>query len=126
MIIRLIGKADAAEALTQEQVDAALNVFADGTIVEPSLRKAVAYAVINGMVKGDGINIKPMDLLSGRDFATLILRNLGYSDNEFSYDTACSALADKKGCTLSEAVVLNDKVLIRDDLVGLAYSALIQ
>lgn len=124
MIIRLIGKEKAAEALTDDQVAAALKNFSDGDLVEPSLRKAVAYAIINGLVKGDGINVNPQGPMNGKDFATLLLRNMGYRDDEFTYDRACYDLADKKGCTLADAEKLNDKQLIRDNLVGLSYSSL--
>lgn len=124
MIIRLLGLSDVAEALTQGQVDAALMKFADGTAINPSLKKAVAYATINKLVIGDGVNIMPDKPMSGKDFATLILRNLGYKDNEFKYDTACSDLADKKGISQSDAAKLNNKELIRDDMVSMAFSSL--
>jgi len=124
MIVRLLGLSDAAEALTQEQADAAIKQFADGAAIEPSLKKAVAYAIINKLVKGDGVNIMPGEPMSGKDFATLILRNLGYKDNEFKYETACLDLADKKGISPSDAANLNNKELIRDDLVSMAFSSL--
>jgi len=124
MILRLLAIEKEAEALTDEETDTILNAFIDEKEVDTSFRKAVAYAIKNNLIKGDGISINPKGSLIGKQYATIILRNLGFSDSEFSYDTACTFLADKKGCTEEEASLLNDKVLIRDDMAGLSFDSL--
>lgn len=124
IIVRLLGKADAAAALTAADADAALAAFGDAKDVEPTLKNAVAYAIKNGLVKGDGKLVDPKGKMEGKMLATILLRNLGYADTEFTYDTAAADLAAKGGLTTAEATKFNNKELIRDDLVGMAYGAL--
>lgn len=124
MIVRLLGKADAAAALTAADQDAALAAFADAKDVEPTLKAAVAYAVKNDLVKGDGKNVDPKGKMPGKDFATILLRNLGYEVTAADYDKACATLVEKGGLTAAEAVKFSEKNLIRDDFVGMSYGAL--
>lgn len=124
MIVRLLGKADAAAAVTAADQDAALAAFADAKDVEPTLKAAVAYAVKNNLVKGDGKNVDPKGKMPGKDFATILLRNLGYEVSAADYDKACATLVEKGGLTAAEAVKFSEKNLIRDDFVGMSYGAL--
>lgn len=124
MIVRLLGKADAAAAVTVADQDAALAAFADAKDVEPTLKAAVAYAVKNNLVKGDGKNVDPKGKMPGKDFATILLRNLGYEVSAADYDKACATLVEKGGLTAAEAVKFSEKNLIRDDFVGMSYGAL--
>lgn len=124
IVVRLLGKADAAAALSAADADAALAAFGDAKDVEPTLKNSVAYAVKNGLVIGDGKSVNPKGAMLGKDLATIILRNLGYTVDAASYDVATATLADKGGLTAAEATKFAAKELIRDDLVGIAYGSL--
>lgn len=111
MLIRLLGKEADATALTDGQADSVLNAFDDGKTVEPAYRKAIAYVVMNKLVIGDGANINPQAPLMGKDYATIILRNLGFAaDKDFLYDTACTFLSYRKGCTAEDAALYDVQV----------------
>lgn len=123
-IVRLFGKAADAADLTDGQVDVALEKFVDKANVEPIYKNAIAYAVLNGIVKGDGLNLSPKEPMLGKDACTLIIRGLGYSDNEYSYDSACEFFANKNGNSSTDVRLLNDKELLIDDLIGFEYDSL--
>ena len=125
MLLRLIGKADEAAAMTDADATAALAKFADKSEVADWAKKAVAYAVKNGLVEGmTDTTVAPKYNLSGKMYATLILRNLGFTVSENDYHNAATMLAGKGGLTADEATKFNDKNLIRDDLVGIAFGSL--
>ena len=125
MLLRLIGKEDDAAAMTDAEADAVLANFADKAQVSEWAKKIVAYAVKNGLVEGmDATTLAPTDKLKGKMFATLVLRNLGYTVNDNDYSYAAALLAEKGGLTVAEAMLFNDKDLIRDDLVGMAFGSL--
>jgi hypothetical protein len=125
LIVRLLGKADAAAALTATDADAALAAFTDAKDLDASLKNAVAYAVKNKLVLGaTSTTIDPKGAMVGNALATILLRNLGYTVDDKAFDTATATLADKGGLTTAEATKFATKSLIRDDLVGIAYGSL--
>jgi len=85
----------------------------------------IAYAIDQKMVEGnpDG-TFAPVRNLSGRDFATMFLRQLGYTVSGTDWTTACNMLKEKGGLTADEATKFNEKALIRDDMVGIAFGTL--
>jgi len=125
LVVRLIGKASAAAALTATEADAALAAFGDAKDVEPTLKNAVAYAVKNNLVIGtDAKLLAAKSAMSGNDLATIILRNIGYAVDAAGYSVATATLADKGGLTAAEATKFATKALIRDDAVGIMYGSL--
>lgn len=124
LVVRLLGKADKAAALSAADVDAALAAFGDAKDIEPTLKNVVAYAVKNNLVQGDGKLVNPKGAMLGKDLATVILRNLGYKVDAAGYDTAAATLAEKGGLTAAEVTKFATKELIRDDLVGMVYGSL--
>ena len=125
MLMRLIGKADEAAAMTDAEANEAIAKFTDKNDIAEWAKKAVAYAVKNGLVAGMSADtVAPRYNLSGKMYATLILRNLGYTVNANDYNHAAALLAEKGGLTATEAIKFNNKDLIRDDLVGIAFGSL--
>jgi len=125
LIVRLLGKADDAAAMKAADVDAALATFGDAKDVEPTLKNTVALAVKNGLVIGnDSKKLDSKGAMIGNDFATVLLRQLGYEVTADGYNTAAATLAEKGGLTAAEATKFATKNLIRDDAVGMMYAAL--
>ncbi|HAT03635.1 MAG TPA: hypothetical protein DCS29_02540 [Candidatus Magasanikbacteria bacterium] len=66
-------------------------------------------------------DLGPKSALSGRDYAELILRQLGYTPNEEESEEARQV---REGLGVQEAVGFTEKELVRDDLVGVSYGSL--
>lgn len=125
MVVRLAGREDAAQAMSEGEVAAVLAAYEDGSQVSVWARHHVAYAIANGMVEGVGQNRLSMGTdLEGRMFAAMILRQLGYTVDPDAYQEAALQLAAKNGLTQEEALRMNAKRMIRDDAVGMAFGAL--
>jgi len=125
IVVRLLGKADAAAALKAADADTALTAYTDAKDIDASLKNAVAYAVKNGLVLGaTTTTIDPKGEMTGNQLATILLRNLGYTVDDKAFDTAAATLADKGGLTADQVTKFATKDLIRDDLVGIAYGSL--
>lgn len=125
MMLRLVGKIDTANAMSDADTNAALSKFTDASKLEDWAKKPVAYAIKNGLVIGTtGTTIAPEETFAGKMFAGLILRNIGYDVTAENYDRAAYTLAEKGGLTNEQATAFNDKNLIRDDAVGMSYGSL--
>jgi hypothetical protein len=123
MLLRMFGLADAAEALSDEDVASALAGYTDAAELASYAKKSVAYAVKSGVVTGtSATSLSPKAAYTGNMFATLILREAGYTVADFTTGTA--QLADKGGLTAAEATKFAGKELIKDDLVGISFGAL--
>jgi hypothetical protein len=62
-------------SLTATQISAALATFGDAASVSPSLRDEMAYAVIEGITKGNSAgNLAPKNPISRIAAATLLIR----------------------------------------------------
>ncbi|MEN8905318.1 MAG: Ig-like domain-containing protein [Clostridiales bacterium] len=108
----------AAEEIIEDQ-------FSDADDVSEWAIPYLAYAVENEMIEGrtDG-TFAPQGNLSGRDFATMFLRQLGYEISGEEWETACYTLEEKGGLTEIEADDFNEKSLTRDEMVGIAFGTL--
>ncbi|MDD4390467.1 MAG: S-layer homology domain-containing protein, partial [Eubacteriales bacterium] len=120
MLLRIFGLASEIETITD--ADVTLAKFSDAAKIPSWAKNAVAYAVKNGLVQGypDG-TFGPKSALNAEAYCTLILRQLGYTPD---YNNAPSELADKGGLTSEKATKFAGKKLIKDDLVGISFSAL--
>ncbi len=125
MLVRIFGHQADANDLTESEANTILSVFPDAGQISDWARKPVAYAVDKDLIAGrpDG-KFYPKDPLLGKDYATLILRALGYEVDAEAYDTAAAMLVDVGGLSPSMALALNDEELTRDDFVGISWSAL--
>jgi hypothetical protein len=118
MLLRLIGWEDEA-------------IKVDGNLTFTDVKKShwaaasISYANSKGLVRGiSNTKFAPEELMSGSQFIALTLRALGYSNAE---PAKAIELAEKSGLLDSkEATRLVDKkIFLRDDMVAVAYSALI-
>ena len=125
MLVRMFGGQSAAEALSNTEINNTLSQFKDASSISDWARPYVAFAVKEKMIQGrpDG-TIGPKDALLGKDYATLILRALGYEVGADDYHVASAILVDKGGLTADMALKFNDKPLIRDDFVGITFAAM--
>lgn len=123
MLLRLLGLEGDAQEMSDEDVAEALAKFSDADEVSAYARKAVAYAVENGILNGrpDG-SIDGAAPLGAKDYAKMLLNGLGYSFVD--YNNAPAELSEKGGLTLEQAGMFADKELIKDDLVGISFGAL--
>jgi len=123
LVVRLLGLADEAAAMTEADITAALANYTDVASISDWAKDEIAYAVKNGIVAGaTTTTINPQGALLGKDYASMILRNIGYADAD--YNTACSILAEKGGLTAADAEKFASKELIRDDVAGISFQAL--
>lgn len=125
MMLRLIGKIDEANAISDSQASSVLAKYSDASKIDDWAKKAVAYAVEKGLVIGTtDTTVGPKEQFIGKMYAAIILRNVGYQITVANYDTSSSMMAEKGGLTATEAVKFNEKNLIRDDMVGMSYGSL--
>jgi len=125
LVLRLFNLDTEAEKMSESEAKALLaEKFADADKVAAWAVKYVAYAVKNGIVDGrpDG-NFAPNDPLLGKEFAKMILAELGQYDPA-NFQTSCADLAAISDLSAAEAIRFNDKILIRDDVVGISFSSL--
>ncbi len=122
MLLRVFGLEQQASFLTVDEVNAELAKFTDAASISNWAKNAVAYASKNGLFDGypDG-TFGPKVALNSKAYATLILRQLGYTPD---YNNAPAELADKGGLTPKEATKFASKELIKDDLVGISFGTL--
>jgi len=125
MLVRMFGGEAEALALPESEVANILKQFSDAAQISDWARNCVAFAIKEGLVSGypDG-TFGPKNALLGKDYATLILRALGYEVGANDYHTASAMLVEKGGLTASMALAFNDKALIRDDFVGITFAAM--
>ena len=125
MMLRLVGKIDDANAISDSEASTALAKYTDASSIDDWAKKPVAYAVENGLVVGTtDTTVGPKDQFVGKMYSTIVLRNVGYQITDANYDSSSSMMAEKGGLSAAEAVKFNDKSLIRDDMVGMSYGSL--
>jgi len=125
LVLRLFNLDTEAEKMSESEAKALLaEKFTDADEIAAWAVKYVAYAVKNEIVNGrpDG-KFAPKDPLLGKEYAKMILAQLGqYDPNNFQ--TACADLAAISNLSSAEAIKFNDKILIRDDVVGISFASL--
>lgn len=129
LIAKLFNLDTAASALTDTEVNAILKNFADGNKVKDYARKRFAYLVKNDIMSGSldtatgKLYINAGNDLLGGQFATLILKQLGYTvDN---WKLSIDQLADVEGAKDIDAYASYETgSILRDQAVGLIYGAL--
>lgn len=118
MLIRLLGKEKEATSGTWS------HPFTD---VEAWSDKYVGYSYEKGLSKGTSANkFSPDDVLTARDYLTMLLRALNYKDSsgDFKWETSISD-ASRLGLISSSAeAALGGVTLNRGDMADLSYAAL--
>jgi len=128
LLLRLFKLEEEALKMDEKEAKDLLNQkFKDADEIAAWAVKYVAYAVKNEIVVGrpDG-KFAPKDNLIGREFAKMVLAQLGYKqDVDFDYKFSIVELANATGLSMSEASRMDEAVLLRDDVVGMSFYSLL-
>ena len=123
MLIRILGLESEASSMSAASVASVLSGYSDADTVSSWAKKYIACAVQHGMVSGtSATTLSPSSAFSGHAFATIMLKQLGYSD--FTYATAPTVLSQTAGLSGYSDGILSSGTLTRGTLVGLACSTL--
>jgi len=120
MLLKMFGMADKANALTDEEVTAALEDYTDADKVSSWAKKAIAYAVSNKIMSGIDGTVAPNAPVTGAQYATLIVKTMGYDVAD--YKESVAQLSKLDGSTVKDEFAEAD--LTRDNAVGYMYGAL--
>ena len=117
----------AAMAMTDAQADAILKNFKDAAKVSTSAKKRLAYLVDQGIMSGskeaNGLYLNDGENLKGGQFATLILKQMGFSVARW-YE-AIDQLSNVEGAEgIAAYAAYGQQGLLRDHAVGIMYGAL--
>lgn len=119
MLVRLLGK-------EQEVVEKDFHhPFTD---VPAWASSYIGYVYTNGIANGvSNVKFGSNDALSSQQYATFILRALGYEDNkgDFTWNTSLETMLKKSIINVTELTELQSKQFLRDDAVLLSYYALL-
>ncbi len=127
LLSKLFSMDNAALALTDAQADEMLKGFADAAKVPTYAKKRLAYLVQNnimsGSLEGGKLYINANESLLGGQFATLILKQMGFTVPE--WNQAIAQLSNAQGSKDVAAYVLYETIaLLRDQAVGIMYGSL--
>ena len=122
-LAKLFGYNEAANALTADQVTAALAKFDDAASISDYAKNVVAYSATNNILSGstqDGkFFVGAKDTVTAARFATFMLKQMGFAVAD--YKASVAQLAETKGSKV-DATLTGD--LTRDAAVGVMYAAL--
>lgn len=125
LLVRLFGIQYKALQMRTEEVNAVLAKFSDASKINRSIKKHVAYAVKNQLIKGAGDKrFAPSESISGNEYCAAVLRLLGYGIQEGLVPQATFIMAERGGLTSEEAVRFNGKPLTLDDAAGISFGVL--
>jgi hypothetical protein len=127
LLTKMFNMDSAALALTDEQTDAILKGFADAKSVPTYAEKRLAYLVqqniMSGSLDGGKLYINADDSLLGGQFATLLLKQMGYSVP--SWKESLVQLSNVTGAKdIASYVGYATKQILRDQAVGIMYGSL--
>ena len=118
MFVRLLGKEKEAEDMKYTHPFTDVPDWADNYI---------GYMYEKGYTKGIGNNLYgSYDLIQAESYITFILRALGYSDSkgDFTWSNPFPKAMEIKLVNSEMVTSIQEKVFLRDDLVGISYDAL--
>lgn len=126
LLVKMFGEKEAADAMTPDEINSILSKYADSNLLAPFACSYMAYAIKSGMVAGtSGRTLGPTTLIDSPSFTCMILKNMGYAvetPNDFIH--SLNTLGGLSGMKVENIATLNNKTLIKDDLVGIIYWAL--
>ncbi len=129
LLAKLFNMDDAAKALTEAETNAILKDFADGAKVPDWAKQRMAYLVKNDIMAGSlntttgELNINTDMELRGGEFATLILKQMGYEVADWK--TAIDQLAKVDGAKdVADYLAFGSTSILRDQAVGIIYGSL--
>lgn len=123
MLIRLMGVENDALMRSDSEVAADLSKYTDKDKISSWAKKQIAYAVNTKLVVGTSkTTISPQYKLTGRQYANLIMRQLGYGDD--GIDDAKKKLAESGADIHNLSDDFLDTVMTKNDFVGACYNSL--
>ena len=129
LLTKIFNLDTAANALTSTEVSAILKPFADGKDVPTYAANRMAYLVKNGFMSGSldtatgKVYIDARKDVNGAQFATLLLKQLGYDVADWK--TAITQLSQIDGAQgIAEYLSYALTSLLRDQAVGMIYGTL--
>ncbi len=125
LLLNLFGDMNAVQAQFSGETERILSAFGDASAISPWARPYMAYAVSMGLLAGTpDKKLLPASPLSGKAFAAMLLRRMGYPGDPALFNQSLELL-DKKGAILGEELTLfNKNQLLKGDAVGMAYKTL--
>ncbi len=129
LLAKLFNMDTAAQALTEDEANAILKDFADAAKVPTYAKKRLAYLVKNNIMSGSkdtttgDVFVNADEALLGGQFATLILKQLGYSVS--SWTEAINQLSKVDGAKeIANYLAYAQKLVLRDQAVGIMFGSL--
>lgn len=127
LLTKLFNMDTAAMAMSEEDANAILKNFKDVATVSTSAKNRLAYLVDKGIMSGsteaDGLYLNDKENLKGGQFATLILKQMGFDVPHWS--EAVSQLSEVPGAEgIAAYAAYGQQGLLRDHAVGIMYGAL--
>jgi len=124
MLEKALGVFDDAKAMSEADVATELAKFSDANKLPAYAKNAVAYAVKNNLVVGvGGGKFGVGAAMAGKDFATIVLKALGYQSGgvDFTAAEAVAKVAELAGQDLGDSV---STATNRDAAVAVIFTAL--
>ena len=127
LLTKLFNMDTAAMAMSDAQADALLKNFKDAAKVSTSAKKRLAYLVdkniMSGSKEANGLYLNDGENLKGGQFATLILKQMGFSVARW-YE-AIDQLSKVEGAEgIAAYAAYGQQGILRDHAVGIMYGAL--
>ncbi len=129
LLAKLFNMDTAAQALTEDEANAILKDFADADKIPTYAKKRLAYLVKNNIMSGSkdtttgDIFVNADEALLGGQFATLILKQLGYTVS--SWTEAINQLSKVDGAKeIADYLAYAQKSVLRDQAVGIMFGSL--
>lgn len=124
-LVRLMGEKSSALTMTANQIDKALGPYADSDTISAWARPYVAYGVRLGLFPDiTGNFILPKGPVDGKTFTAMLLKYMGYGLSESQWTISSYVNSYLGGITPGDAKYLNDKILTRNDMVGIVWESL--
>ena len=122
LLLRIFGLNKEADAMTAEDVTAALASFTDASSISDWAKNSVAYAVKNGITKGNSATTFGAKAdLTANQYSTFIMRQLGYADVDYTKGAEMLAAVDGSKVPAIDSA---DSVIIKDTLCGISFGTL--
>lgn len=125
LLLNFFGKKNEIDALSKTEVESILLPYTDQSSIAPWARPYMAYAVKSRMIMGTSLTtLGPLHPLDGKAFATMILRQMGYTIEGALFAQSLEVLCGKSSINSLESGYFDKTQFLKDDAVGLVYLSL--
>ncbi len=122
---RLMGPGQNAMREYERSANSILNSYGDAYLVSGWAKAYVAYAVKNNIISDfDDGRIMPKEFIYGKTFSTMLLRFLGINLSAEQSKIAMYVNSYLGGVLAEEAKYLNDKMITKNDMIGIVWESL--